>query len=128
MAREPITIDDMIDRLAGNRAYVDCLYVVNKIDTVSLQAAQHFAVMKDTVAVSVTERCGLTYLADAIWAKLGIVRVWTRTPDECDLEMDSCITMKRNRGCTVLDVAATVHKELAQNFRHAIVWGRSARF
>jgi len=33
IAREEITADDLIDVIEGNRRYVKCLYVYNKIDT-----------------------------------------------------------------------------------------------
>ena len=35
--REDYTVDDLIDVIEGNRKYVRCLYVYNKIDTLSIE-------------------------------------------------------------------------------------------
>lgn len=37
--REDITVDEFIDVLIGNRRYVNCLYVYNKIDTTSMEVS-----------------------------------------------------------------------------------------
>lgn len=31
------TVDDLIDALDGNRAYIPCIYLLNKIDAISLE-------------------------------------------------------------------------------------------
>jgi len=31
------TVDDLIDAIEGNRVYVPCLYVLNKIDKISME-------------------------------------------------------------------------------------------
>ena len=37
LCREDVTIDDIIDSIEGNRKYVKCIYVYNKIDTISIE-------------------------------------------------------------------------------------------
>ncbi len=37
LCREDINVDDFIDVVEGNRKYLKCLYVYNKIDTISLE-------------------------------------------------------------------------------------------
>jgi hypothetical protein len=41
--REDITVDDFIDVVEGNRKYLKCLYVYNKIDTISLEEVDEIA-------------------------------------------------------------------------------------
>lgn len=36
LVRDDINVDDLIDAIEGNRKYVKCLYVYNKIDAISL--------------------------------------------------------------------------------------------
>lgn len=69
-----------------------------------------------------------TYLKDfrqEVFARLDIVRVYTRPPGG-RADQDSAPYVLA-RGSTVLDAAETIHKELAQRFQYARVWGQ-ARF
>jgi len=43
LCREDVTIDDVIDAIEGNRKYVRCLYVYNKIDTISIEEVDMIA-------------------------------------------------------------------------------------
>jgi ribosome-interacting GTPase 1 len=36
-------VDELIDVIEGNRKYVKCLYVYNKIDTVSIEEVNDFS-------------------------------------------------------------------------------------
>lgn len=38
--REDVTVDQLIDVIEGNRVYIPCLYVLNKIDAISLEELQ----------------------------------------------------------------------------------------
>ena len=44
LVRDPnVTVDDMIDAIEGNRKYIRCLYVINKIDTISMEEVDEIA-------------------------------------------------------------------------------------
>jgi ribosome-interacting GTPase 1 len=46
LIRDPdVTIDDLIDAIEGNRKYIRCLYVINKIDTISMEEVDEIARM-----------------------------------------------------------------------------------
>lgn len=47
-----MTIDDVIDTIEGNRKYVKCLYVYNKIDSVSIEEINMIAHLPDAVVIS----------------------------------------------------------------------------
>lgn len=49
--REDATADDLIDVIQGNRVYLPCLYVYNKIDQVSLEEVDRLARQPDSVVV-----------------------------------------------------------------------------
>lgn len=38
-----VTVDDIIDSLEGNRKYLRCLYVYNKIDAISMEEVDNIA-------------------------------------------------------------------------------------
>lgn len=71
-------MDDLIDVIEGNRKYVKCLYVFNKIDTISLEEVDEIAHRKDHVVISCHMRLNLDYLLEKIWEKLDLVRVYTK--------------------------------------------------
>ena len=49
--REDANPDDLIDVIQGNRVYLPCLYVYNKIDQVSLEEVDRLARQPDSVVV-----------------------------------------------------------------------------
>jgi small GTP-binding protein len=70
------------------------------------------------VAVSVLDDDSLARLRDAIWALTGLLRV----------ELPDGEAVALRPPATIVDVARSVHKELAERCTGARVWGPSARF
>ncbi|MCS7131740.1 MAG: 50S ribosome-binding GTPase [Hadesarchaea archaeon] len=66
---------------------------------------------------------GLMEVRRLIFQILGLVRVYTKRPDERPSERPLVLP----KGSTVLDVARAVHKDIARDLKFARVWG-SARF
>lgn len=77
----------------------------------------------EIVAVSVLDDASLERFREAVWRRLGLVRVFLRHGGEVD---DVPIALRP--GATVEDVADAIHHELAASFHAARVWGPSARF
>ena len=75
------------------------------------------------VGVSVLDDASLDSFREAVWRLTGLMRVWLRKHGEVDGD-----PLALKPGATVLDVARSVHHELADGFRGARVWGPSARF
>src|ERR671934_189754 len=72
----------------------------------------------ELVAVSVLDEASLDALRDAVWRLTGLVRIYLRDEEPVALHPP----------VSVLDVAGTIHHELADSCRGARVWGPSARF
>lgn len=51
--REDATVDQFIDIIEGNRKYVPCLYVYNKIDTVTIEEVDSLARLEYSMVISV---------------------------------------------------------------------------
>lgn len=49
--REDCTPDDLIDVILGNRVYLPCIYVYNKIDQISIQEVDRIARQPNSVVV-----------------------------------------------------------------------------
>lgn len=71
-------VDEFIDVIEGNRKYVKCLYVYNKIDTVSIEDVDKLMQNNLNVAISVHMNLGIDILLERIWDHLGLVRVYTK--------------------------------------------------
>lgn len=74
------------------------------------------------LAVSAETGYGLGALGPWLFSRLGIVRVYTKTPGK-PAERVRPFTLRA--GQTVEDVARLVHKDLARDLRYARVWGKS---
>ena len=77
----------------------------------------------DVVPVSIIDDDSLEELKRGAWALTGLVRVY--------LSHGGVVASRPAalpEGSTVLDVARSVHSDLASGFKHARVWGASVRF
>lgn len=54
-------MDEFIDVLIGNRKYMPCLYVLNKVDGISLEEVDRLARQPHTVVISC--ELGLKYVS-----------------------------------------------------------------
>jgi hypothetical protein len=72
----------------------------------------------EVVSVSVLDDASLDAFRDAVWWLTGLIRIFLRDEEPVALEPPA----------TVVDVARTIHLELAESCRGARVWGPSARF
>jgi ribosome-interacting GTPase 1 len=135
-------LQEFLDRLAGTKtrlakesmldeedvgiSYTRALLAPNKIDAPG--AAERLELLHELCplefpefVISAETGAGLEALRDAIYQALGVVRVYTKLPTAKTADFDRPFTVRR--GDTVLDVAALVHKDLAENFKFARVWG-----
>lgn len=72
--------------------------------------------------VSSRDGTGLDDLAASTYRDLGVIRIYTKHPGKPpDTERPFTVP----RGSTVRDLATVIHKELAEGFRFARVWGAS---
>jgi len=72
------------------------------------------------LAVSAETGEGLDELGEWLFEHLDVVRVYTKIPGK-DADMDRPYTVRH--GATVLEVARLVHREIAEEFKFARLWG-----
>mmetsp|Transcript_25847 Transcript_25847/g.82942 ORF Transcript_25847/g.82942 Transcript_25847/m.82942 type:complete len:429 (-) Transcript_25847:170-1456(-) len=65
--REDCTVDQFIDLIEGNRKYVRCLYVYNKIDMSSIEECRRIMAMPDTMVLSCRMRLNSDVFAERLW-------------------------------------------------------------
>mmetsp|Transcript_52362 Transcript_52362/g.119388 ORF Transcript_52362/g.119388 Transcript_52362/m.119388 type:complete len:106 (-) Transcript_52362:194-511(-) len=62
----------------GNRKYIRCLYVYNKIDMVTVEEVDKLARLPNSVVISVHAGLNLDYMLAKMWEYMGLVRVYTK--------------------------------------------------
>lgn len=109
------------------RIELPALLVANKSDLAG--DPEEIAILEEllglhfpSLRVSAETGQGLGELAPWLFRALGIVRVYSKAPGK-DVERDRPFTVRA--GETVLDVARLVHKDIAEGFRFARMWGRN---
>jgi ribosome-interacting GTPase 1 len=107
-------------------SFTKTLLVYNKVDLPGsedrIALLQEFCPLDfESHRISAEHGTGLEELRGAMYAALDVVRVYTKLPTKKEADYDKPFTLRR--GGTLLDVAELVHRDLAENFKHARVWG-----
>ena len=127
LIREDCTTDELIDVISGNRTYVRCLYVYNKVDMVTLEDVDKLAREPCSVVISVKLQLNLDYLLSRMWDAMGLVRVYTKRrgcPPDCD---EPVVLSEQRHGITIEAAASRISKEMLVIFNYAEVWGTSTK-
>jgi len=72
------------------------------------------------ISISAKEGVGLEELKVAIYQMLNIIRVYTKAPGE---KPDFTEPIVLERGSTLENAAAEVHKDFARKLKYARIWG-----
>jgi len=78
--------------------------------------------------VSAEEEVGLDELGEAIFRELGIIRVYTKAPQQKQQGIERGAPFVLPEGSTVAGASAYIHKDLIRSLKYAILWGRSGKF
>ena len=75
----PVTVDDFIDVIMKDyRKYIKCLYVYNKIDSISLEFLDGLAREPNTAVMSCEMDLGVQDVVDRCWKELNLMRIYTK--------------------------------------------------
>lgn len=124
--RQPnMTADDLVDVIEGNRVYIPALYVLNKIDAISIEELDLLYKIPHSVPISSREWLNIDELSEKMWDALELVRVYTK-PRGQSPDYSAPVVLRRGR-CSVEDFCNAIHKEIAKQMKYAVVWGASAK-
>ncbi|MFC2063434.1 GTPase [Chloroflexota bacterium] len=119
--RDEAEVEDEADALYWKKA----LIVGNKLDRDN--AGKNFAALKEryqsqlpVIAISAETGTGLEELKTATYQILSIIRVYTKAPGQ---KADFTEPIILERGATMEDAAAEVHKDFAHKLKYARIWG-----
>ena len=128
LIREDISVDQLIDVIEGNRRYVTCFYVYNKVDTITMEEAEKIARQPRCIPISCELELGMDYLVKCVWHAMNLRRVYTK-PQGGKPDFDEPVLLGEGRGGhSVEALCHQVHSSLVDEFAYASVWGRSAKF
>ena len=119
------TVDDFIDVIMkDHRKYINCLYVYNKIDSVSLDFLDSLAREPNTVVMSCELDLGVQDVIDRCWKELRLIRIYTKRKG-IDPSFAEALIVRSNS--SIEDVCDRIHRNMKDTFKYALVWGASAR-
>jgi small GTP-binding protein len=72
------TIDELIDVIEGNRKYIPCIYVLNKIDQLTIEELDIIDQMPHHVPISAGHGWNLEELLETIWEYTKMIRIYTK--------------------------------------------------
>jgi ribosome-interacting GTPase 1 len=128
VVREDIDVEQMLDILAGNRVYIKAVIAINKVDLArpgQLEAVQEMHSKYLTVPISAATGQGMPELKQSLYDTIDMVRIYLK-PQGQEADMEVPLIVKR--GNNIGDVCELIHRDFKNNFRYAMVWGKSAKF
>lgn len=104
------TMDELIDIIEGNRIYVPCIYVLNKIDSISIQELDLLDKVPHYVPVSAKDEWNFDDLMTKIWDYLDLIRIYTKPKGQIP-DYEAPVILPRSH-CTLTDFCGKLHKTL----------------
>jgi small GTP-binding protein len=123
--REDITSDDLIDVIEGNIIYMPCIYVLNKIDAISIEELELLSEVPHYCPISAKDGWNLDELLEMIWDYCHMIRIYTKPQGQVP-DYNAPVIL-HSREPTVGVFCDRIHRGLREQFKHAIVWGASAK-
>jgi hypothetical protein len=125
LIRDDITVDQFIDVMEANRAYIPAITVINKIDLVDESYLEGLREkFPEALFISADRDINIDELREEIFNRLGLIRIYLK-PQGKKADYDEPLIRE---GSTVGDVCQKLHRDFVRKFRHARVWGSSVKF
>jgi len=122
---EDSTVDELIDVIEGNRVYIPAIYVLNKIDQISIEELDVIYKIPHCVPISAHHKWNFDDLLETLWEYLDFTRIYTKPKGQLPDYNEPVILRRDNR--TVEGFVNKIHRTLLKDFKHALVWGSSVK-
>jgi len=126
--REETTEDELIDVIEGNRIYIPALYIVNKIDAITMEELELYDRLPHYVPISSGLDWNLDGLLEEIWSRLNLIRVYTKPKGQIPDYGAPVILRNDEKHTTIEAFCNKLHKAIIREFKYALVWGVSVKF
>lgn len=130
--REDVGVDELIDVIEGNRKYIKCLYVYNKIDVISIEDVDALARKENSVVIACAhgDRPALNFdhLLATMWNYMGLTRIYTKRRGRAPDFIEPVVLSAERKGITVESACQSISTDMLENFNYAWVWGVSTKY
>lgn len=123
--KEDCDVDELVDVIEGSRIYIPAIYVINKIDQITLEELNVISKLPHYCPVCAYQEWNLDGLVDMIWEYLDLIRVYTKPKGKLP-DYNEPVVLPRSRS-TVEDFCNKIHRMMIKNFKNANVWGASVK-
>jgi len=122
--RQDVTMDELIDVIEGNRVYIPCLYVMNKIDQISVEELNLIDRIPHYLPISAHLEWNLDELLERMWEYLDLIRLYTKPKGQIP-DYNAPVVMRS--GSSIEYFCDKLHKGIMRQFKYASVWGLSVK-
>ncbi|KAF0313412.1 GTP-binding protein 128up [Amphibalanus amphitrite] len=119
------TTDDLIDIIEGNRVYIPCIYLLNKIDQISVEELDIIYKVPHCVPISAHHKWNFDNLLEKMWDYLQLLRLYTKPKGQLP-DYETPVVLSRSKH-TVEDFCNKIHRTIIKEFKYALVWGESVK-
>lgn len=120
------TVDELIDVIEGNRRYVPALYLLNKIDSITMEELELLAKVPHYFPISSGKNWNIEELKEQIWNYLDMIRIYTKPKGQMPNYNDPLVLPRANS--SVEYFCKRIHKDFASQMNYSKVWGTSVKF
>ncbi|CAG2180882.1 unnamed protein product, partial [Oppiella nova] len=109
------TTDDLIDVIEGNRIYTPCLYILNKIDQISIEELDIIYRIPHCVPISAHHKWNFDDLLYKTWDYLKLQRIYTKPKGQLpDYESPVILNIEKK---SVEDFCNKLHRTIMKEFK-----------
>ncbi len=116
------TQDELIDVIEGDRIYIPAIYVLNKIDQITIEELDVIYQMPHCVPISAHHKWNFDDLLEMMWGYLDLTRIYTKPKGQLP-DYDAPVILRKNQGRTVESFCNAIHKHLMTNFKKSVLCG-----
>jgi len=119
------TADELIDVIEGGRKYMPCIYVLNKVDQLTIEELDIISKNPHYVPISGHHGWNVDGLVEKMWEYLNLIRVYTKPKGQVPDYQAPVVLPQVHR--KVSDFCRRIHKSLLSDFKTCLVWGKSVK-
>lgn len=105
--------------------YIPCVYVLNKIDKISMEELELICSFPHFVPVSAEHEWNFDELLETIWDKCNMLRIYTKPKGQIP-DYTSPVILHAEKP-KVEDFCNRLHRSIMKSFKYAWVWGSSVK-
>jgi len=123
--REDCTVDQLIDAIEGNIVYMPCIYVLNKIDAITMEELDLLSQVPHYVPISAQDEWNLDELLETTWEMLNMIRIYTKPQGQIPDYNEPVILHQKDP--TIENFCDRIHRDFRNQLKYAWVWGSSVK-